>query len=75
MVFDHNWGMGGQPEPHPYCKMPLKKEEEKKEQIRTNVHLQLYPICSCTSIKVTLIHLKHYLVEIEGLTRWYHYIP
>ena len=23
MVFDHNWGGGSQPEPHPYCKTPL----------------------------------------------------
>ena len=23
MVFDHNWGGGGQPEPYPYCKTPL----------------------------------------------------
>ena len=23
MVFDHNWGVGGQPEPYPYCKTPL----------------------------------------------------
>ena len=23
MVFDLNWGGGGQPEPYPYCKTPL----------------------------------------------------
>ena len=35
------------------------------------IHLQLYSTCSCTSIK----YLKHYLVEIEGLTWWSHCIP
>ena len=25
--------------------------------------------------KVTFIHLKHYLVEIEGLTWWSHCLP
>ena len=34
------------------------------------IHLLLYLICSFTSIKVTFINLKHYLVEIESLTGW-----
>ena len=39
MVFDHNWGGGGQPEPYPYCKTPL--------FLKHYIHLQLYSICSC----------------------------
>ena len=33
------------------------------------IYLLLYSICSCISIKVTFIHLNHYLVVIEGLHR------
>ena len=44
MVLDHNWGGGVWPKLHPYFKIHC---------FLKHIHLQLYSICSCTSIKVT----------------------
>ena len=67
MVFDHNWGEGVSPNHTLISKLHC--------FLKHYIHLQLYSICSCTEIKVTFIHIKHYLVEIEGLTWWSHCLP
>ena len=51
MVFDHNWGGGGQPEPYPYCKTPLFFKTLYTSSIILNLQLYLK--------KIPFIHLKH----------------
>ena len=60
MVFDHNWGGGVSPN-HTLLQNSI-------------IFLNIIYIFNYTQIgvipkrKVTFIHLKHYLIEIEGLT-------
>ena len=64
MVFDHNWGGGGVSPNHTLI-------------IFENI-IYIFNYTQFVVIpkkKVTFIHLKHYLVEIEGLTSWFHCLP